>query len=174
MCVRTHDAKGWINSVDKKHQKNFTARHNGYVLCIAHRCYMLLRNMDWYREQVTWSQHSGARGEISNDKSIAGLHPEIIVIFSRYSAYPLGRLYTYCKIRENECEKQKVYSWVFHMTFFAFRAPFFAFCISQHFAPGLAFARTLKGFRGSFFRGINKTRSRICENIRKMQNTKSV
>ncbi len=26
---------------------------------------------------------------MSNDKSIAGLHPEIIVIFSQYSAYPL-------------------------------------------------------------------------------------
>ncbi len=32
---------------------------------------------------------SETRGEISHDKSIAGLHPEIIVTFSQYSAYPL-------------------------------------------------------------------------------------
>ncbi len=56
-----------------------------------------------------------------------------------------------------ECEKWKVYSGVFRITFFAFHAPFFAFRISQHFALGLAFARKLKGFRGLFFRGINKT-----------------
>ncbi len=38
-----------------------------------------------------------ARGEISNDKSIAGFHPEVIVIFSQYSAYPLqDREYAIC------------------------------------------------------------------------------
>ncbi len=38
----------------------------------------------------------GKRG-ISNDKSIAGLHPEIIVIFSQYSAYPFqDKQYAIC------------------------------------------------------------------------------
>ncbi len=50
------------------------------------------------------------------------------------------------------CEKWKVYSGEFHATFFAFP-------ISQHFAPGSAFAQKLKGFRGLFFRSINKTRN---------------
>ncbi len=51
-----------------------------------------------------------------------------------------------------KCEKRKVYSGVFCITFFAFR-------ISQHFTPGSAFARKLKGLRGLFFRSINKTRN---------------
>ncbi len=39
----------------------------------------------------------GARGEIYNDKSIAGLHPEIIFIFSQYSVYLLqDRQYAIC------------------------------------------------------------------------------
>ncbi len=50
------------------------------------------------------------------------------------------------------CEKWKVYSGVFHVLFFAFH-------ISQHFAPGPAFMGKLKGFCGLFFRGINKTRN---------------
>ncbi len=57
-----------------------------------------------------------------------------------------------------KCEKQKLYSGVLRETFFAFRAPFFAFYISQHFAPGLAFTRNVKGFR-FFFCGINKTQN---------------
>ncbi len=32
-------------------------------------------------------------------------------------------------------EERKVYSGVFRFTVFAFHAPFFAFCILQHFAP---------------------------------------
>ncbi len=56
-----------------------------------------------------------------------------------------------------KCEKRKVYSGVFSVTFFAFRAPFFAFCISKHFAPGLAWK--LKGLCGLFFRGFNKTQN---------------
>ncbi len=42
-----------------------------------------------------------------------------------------GWLYTYRKIRENNREKQKVYSGIFRITSFAFRAPFFAFLISH-------------------------------------------
>ncbi len=56
-------------------------------------------------------------------------------------------------------KKRKVYSGVFRAIFSAFCAPFFAFCISQHFAPGLAFARKLEGFCGLFFWGINITRN---------------
>ncbi len=48
---------------------------------------------------------------------------------------------------------------VFRVTFFTFCTSFLAFRISQNFAPGLAFARKVKGFRGLFFRGINKTRN---------------
>ncbi len=64
------------------------------------------------------------------------------------------------------------------------------FRISQHFVPGSAFARRLKGFRGLFFCGINKKRNSpemrnaynecfafygvFRENIREMRNTKSV
>ncbi len=55
-----------------------------------------------------------------------------------------------------KCEKRKVYSGIFQVTFFAFRTPFFTFCISQHFTPGSTFAQKLKGFRGLFLRGINK------------------
>ncbi len=51
-----------------------------------------------------------------------------------------------------KCEKRKVYSGVFRVTFFAF-------CISQHFTPGSAFVQKVKGFRGLFFRGINKIRN---------------
>ncbi len=51
-----------------------------------------------------------------------------------------------------KCEKQKVYSGVFRATFFAFR-------ISQHFAAGLTFVRKLKRFRALIFRRINKTRN---------------
>ncbi len=43
--------------------------------------------------------------------------------------------------------------------FFRILRPFFAFRISQHFAPGSAFTQKVKGFRGLFFRGINKTRN---------------
>ncbi len=49
-------------------------------------------------------------------------------------------------------EKWKLYTQVFCASFFAFR-------ISQHFTPGLAFAQKLEGFRGLFFRAINKTRN---------------
>ncbi len=38
-----------------------------------------------------------------------------------------------------------------------FRTSLFAFRISQHFAPGPAFMRKVKGFCGLFFCGINKT-----------------
>ncbi len=55
-----------------------------------------------------------------------------------------------------KCEKWKVYSGVFSATFCA---SFLAFRILQHFAPGLAFTQKVKGFRGLFFRGINKTRN---------------
>ncbi len=51
----------------------------------------------------------------------------------------LGQLYTYREIRENNREKRKVYNEVFRVTFFPFCTFFFAFCISQHFASGLAF-----------------------------------
>ncbi len=43
--------------------------------------------------------------------------------------------------------------------FFAFCAVSFTFCISQHFAPGSAFARKVKWFRDLFFCGINKARN---------------
>ncbi len=56
-----------------------------------------------------------------------------------------------------KCEKWKVYRRVFCVTFFVFCTPFFAFCILQHFAPGSAIARKVKGFHGLFFCGINKT-----------------
>ncbi len=81
-------------------------------------------------------------------------------------------------------EKQKLYSGVCRVTFFVFRAPFYTFCILQHFAPGSAFVWKLKGFRGLFFCGINKTRNSpemrkvysecfifcgvFCENIREI------
>ncbi len=58
-------------------------------------------------------------------------------------------------------EKQKVYSGVLCVTFFAFRIPFFTFHISQHFAPGSAIAQKVVGFCG-----INKTQ-KSCE-IQKM------
>ncbi len=51
-----------------------------------------------------------------------------------------------------KCEKRKVYSRVFHITFFAF-------CISQYFVPRSAFAQKLKGFCGLFLCGIDKTRN---------------
>ncbi len=40
--------------------------------------------------------------------------------------------------------------------FFRISRPFFHF---SHFAPGSAFARKLKGFRGLFFRSVNKTQN---------------
>ncbi len=49
-----------------------------------------------------------------------------------------------------KCKKWKVYSELFCVTFFAFYATFFAFHILQHFAPGSAFVRKVKGFRGLF------------------------
>ncbi len=75
--------------------------------------------------------------------------------------YLYGRLQTYREICENdhEMQKTKAYSGVFRATFFTFRAPFFAFCILQHFALGSAFARKLEAFCNLFFRGINKTRN---------------
>ncbi len=54
-----------------------------------------------------------------------------------------------------KCKKQKVCSGVFYVTFLRSAPRFFHF--SQHFAPGLTFVRKVKGFRGLFFRGINKT-----------------
>ncbi len=48
-----------------------------------------------------------------------------------------------------KCEKQKIYSGVFCV-------PFFAFHVSQHFAQGSAFTRKIKGFCDLFFHGINK------------------
>ncbi len=61
-----------------------------------------------------------------------------------------------------KCKKQKRYSEVFYVTFFAIRDTFSLnrivfsmFCISQHFAPGSAFLRNVKGFHGLCFRGIN-------------------
>ncbi len=50
-----------------------------------------------------------------------------------------------------------MYSEVFRATFFHILRPFFRF--SQHFVPGSAFARKLKGFRDLFLSGINKTRN---------------
>ncbi len=55
-----------------------------------------------------------------------------------------------------KCEKQKVYSEVFCVTFFAFCASFFAFGISQ---LGQHSCKNSKGFRGLLLRGINKTRN---------------
>ncbi len=52
-----------------------------------------------------------------------------------------------------------MYSKVFCVTFFAFRAPFFVFCISQNFKSGSAFMRKVKEFQGLFFSSINKTRN---------------
>ncbi len=52
-----------------------------------------------------------------------------------------------------------MYSGVFRITVFAFHIPLFAFRISQHFMPGSAFARKVKGFRGLLFCDINKTRN---------------
>ncbi len=72
---------------------------------------------------------------------------------------PLGQLYTYREISENGSEKQKIYSGVFRVTFFVFHTLFFAFCISQHFVPELAFTREVKGFRSLFFSCIIKTRN---------------
>ncbi len=47
---------------------------------------VLLCNMDWWWEHVKWSQHSEAKGEISNDKSIVG-HPQVIITFSQFSVH---------------------------------------------------------------------------------------
>ncbi len=55
-------------------------------------------------------------------------------------------------------KKRKVYSRVLCATLFVFHDLFLVFCISQHFAPGSAFAWKLKGFCGLFFRGINEMR----------------
>ncbi len=52
-----------------------------------------------------------------------------------------------------------MYSEVFRVTFFVFRARFFAFCISQHFVPRSAFVQKFKRFCSLFFRSINKTRN---------------
>ncbi len=48
-----------------------------------------------------------------------------------------------------KCEKRKVYSGVFCVTFFAFCGPFFHFL---NFAPESAFAQKVKGFRSLIFR----------------------
>ncbi len=60
-----------------------------------------------------------------------------------------------------KCEKQKVHSRVFHVTFFAFHVPFFSFRILQHFVPGSAFVQKLKGFRGLFFAALVKHEIRL-------------
>ncbi len=62
-----------------------------------------------------------------------------------------GRGYTLIAKYAKECEKQKVYSGVFRFTFFTFHTSFFAFRISQHFAPESTFARKVEGFCGLFF-----------------------
>ncbi len=63
-----------------------------------------------------------------------------------------------------KCKKQKVYSKVFCATFFAFHIPFFAFCISQHFAPGSAFTWKVKGFHGLLFAALIKLETHMkCE-----------
>ncbi len=64
----------------------------------------------------------------------------------------LGWLCTYRKICENNSEKRKVYNGVLRVIFFTFRVPFFAFCILRHSCKKL-------GFRGLFFRCINKTQN---------------
>ncbi len=54
-----------------------------------------------------------------------------------------------------KCEKQKVFSGVFRVTFFVFRASFF----TSHFTTRSAFTQKVNEFCGLFFRGINKTRN---------------
>ncbi len=71
------------------------------------------------------------------------------------------RLYTYREIYENGREKQKEYSGVLCVTFFAFCAPFFRFL---HFAPRLASVRKFEGFRVYFFTALIKHEIRLkCE-----------
>ncbi len=51
----------------------------------------------WHSVEVPWPQHSEAKREISNDKSIAELHPWIIITFSQFSAQPSqDRQYAIC------------------------------------------------------------------------------
>ncbi len=71
-----------------------------------------------------------------------------ILLYTFYFSYfvniftYLRLVYTYRKI----CENIRVYSEVFCITFFAFRASFFVFCILQRFVPRLAFAQKVNGF----------------------------
>ncbi len=67
-------------------------------------------------------------------------------------AFLLGRLYAYREIRGNGSETRKTKS-----VWRGISRHFFRF--SQHFVPGSAFTRKLKGFPGLFFHGINKTRN---------------
>ncbi len=60
-----------------------------------------------------------------------------------------------------KCEKQKVYSGVFCVTFFVFHVPFLAFCISQHFAcQGRHLRKKSKDFVVYFFATLIK--HKIC------------
>ncbi len=58
-----------------------------------------------------------------------------------------------------ECEKRKVYSGVFHTTFFVFCAPFFCFLHFTAFCASVDICAKTQRFCGLFFRSINKTRN---------------
>ncbi len=81
------------------------------------------------------------------------------VISSITSVGPAIQLSRNARKQSQNMKNKNYIAWYFGVTFFVFCASFFAFRILQHFTPGLAFVRKVKGFPGLFSRSINKTRN---------------
>ncbi len=163
------------------HQLDVVGAWKMKIFCLhGWNLYLLLTNCwIWFRVLVKTVAYQCVYAEklvICNTASILSRHnlDTHALSFSLFSLYcrsqfmywMYGSFLSHCRsLRARwrlrliaKCEKQKMYSVVFRVTFFTSCALFFTFHFLQHFAPGSAFARKVKDFAVYFLGALIKTK----------------